>query len=574
MNCHLLIQSNTYPLAGIKSCYYDLQQSYAFEACLMLKELFDFRTGTAAQVAFGEKLCLPVEISQMVVTPCLGGVQIVLALVSPLQAQKSSHERYFVNATPAQIVAKLLKEENLSWQLQISETQTPMLPFFRQSEQTLSQTVVDLLQQLQWGQLFSLKNEAIIWQVGSIGALASTHAVSELPVSSEAWGSQFGEHAYAVSSDSRGQLVFESNALYWPVGSQIAWQGRQFLIVAMELFFIDNRVTLGDVVSKNKNGVKTQAVALEKLRDYFLKKHLDQQGWAIATIEGQSEGSAVNEKGCYRVSMQQDELSKSKHHRSPDLLRLHAFMNQSEGLHWPLHEGVTVMTAFCDDESVPVIVGPILSETIDPKVTSQNAQSHALTTPGGSHWIVNEDNEQLQFGTPGNQQRFAFERDNIIMEAKESGITQQIATTYTLVTESELLWQAGTLLACQIETEWHSDNESQQFTAETGHFMAEKEMKWFLKSNAIWDVQGLCRWQVKALDWQAERRLVYHAMGRFRLQAASCVAHAATNLSVTSGQSTLKLALGRIQLTGTRCLLQAPIIQISAGCQTAIRVKY
>ena len=573
MTCHLLIQSHTYPLASIQSQYYDLQQSYAFEACLMLKEPPDFQSGISAQIDFGRSLCFPVEINRITMTPCLGGVQLLLDLVSPLQAQQNSSERYFVQSAPFKILGTLLKEEKLSWQIQAQETQTPLQPFFRQAAQTLSSTVVDLLQQIQWGQLFSLKDEEIVWQVGSLAALVNTQATADLPIASGEWGSQFDTHAYALSTDSQGHLLFESDALYWPVGARLVWQGKQFAVVAVELLLTDNRVTLGESTPKGKRGVKTQAIVLEKLSDFFLKKPLNQQGWGIATIEGKAEGSAVDAEGRYRVSMKNDDLLKNKHHRSPDLLRLHPFMNKSEGLHWPLHEGTTVITAFCDAESVPVIVGPILSETIEPKVTYQNAQTHALTTPGGSHWIVDEENNQLQFGTPLSKQRFAFEQDNIVIEAKDSGITQQIATAYTLATEAELLWQAGTLLQCQIATEWHSENESHLITAQTCHFMVEKEMQWFAEESGTWDIQGLCGFQMREVHWQAEQRLEYHCGGHIQLKTSTWTAQTETNLSVSNGQSALKLSLGRIQFTGRRCLLQAPIIQISAGCQTVIKVK-
>ncbi len=573
MSCTLRIQSHTYALAHIKSQYYDLQQSYAFEACLMLKEQPDFQTGMAAQVHFGGSLCFPVAINCMSMMPCLGGVQLLLELVSPLQAQQNSSERYFVQSAPFKILGTLLKEEKLSWQLQAQETQTPILPFFRQAAQPFSKTVVNLLQQVQWGQLFILQDEQVVWRVGSLAELVNTQATADLPITSGEWGSQFGTHAYAVCRDSKGHLMFESDALYWPVGSKLVWQGQQFAVVAIQLLLTDNRMTLGESVAHGKRGVQTQAVILEKLPEFFLKKPLEQQGWAIATIEGKAEGSAVDAEGLYRVSMQNDCLEKNKYQRSPDLLRLHPFMNQSEGLHWPLHEGTNVITAFCDVDSLPVIVGPILSDTMEPSVTSQNAQAHALTTPGGSHWIVDEENDQFQFGTPLSQQRFAFEQEKIIFEAKDSRITQQIDAAYTVITEEELLWQAGTLLQCQIATEWHLENDSQMTTAQTCHFMLEKDMQWFAEADGTWDIQGLCSFQMREVHWQAEQRLEYRCNGPIQLKTSTWTAHAATNLSIGNKQSTLKLSLGRMQFSGRRCFLQAPIIQISAGCKTVIKVK-
>jgi hypothetical protein len=572
MQLTLQIQSDIYRLVSIRSHYYDLQCSYAFEAMLMLKQMPNFKSGIAACLGFDNTFFLPIEIEYLTITPCLGGLQVRLELVSPLQAQTQINERYFVESSPSNILSLLLKEEKLLWQLQ-SKTTQPVLPFFRQAAQSCANTVVNLLKHLQWGQIFSIEVDQVVWKVDALPTLVSTKQASILPVASGEWGSQFGKHAYAISQNTQGELTFSSDAFYWPVGSQVQWQSKCYAIIAVDLVLTDNSVALGGGVSQEKSGVRTRAVLLEKLLSFFEKKPFMFQGWSIATVEGKEEGSAVSAEGKYRVSMQNDALLKIKGRRSPELLKLHPFMNTEEGLHWPLHAGTSVMTAFCDNDSRPLIVGAILSEHHEPTVTCQNTKSHALSTPGGSHWIVDEEENRLQFGTPIGAERITFEQKNILFEAQESAITQEISTTYTVSSEEELLWQAGTDMSCQIKTEWLSEIENQLIQAHTCHFTSEKSIQWTADGKCGWDIQDLCRIQVKEAHWQADQQLQYECHGAMRLQTRAVTAHVANNLSIGSGGSVIKCNLGAIRFSGGQCILQAPIIQIKPGCTTAILVK-
>lgn len=573
MTISLLIQSQIYCLSSIKSHYYDIQTTYAFEATLTVKEVPALQSGISAQIKFVEGICLPVEILRCVLTPCLGGVQLLLILVSPLQAQLQARERYFVEQPPFAILKLLLKEEGLPWQIQCQDSQSGVIPFFRQSAQTFAEAVVSLLKSTQWGQLFSMRADQVVWQVGALQALVGTQPEFELPVTSGEWGGQFGKHAYAVSRDTHGSLMFGSDALYWPVGTRIQWQGKQYAIVRIDLTLTDNSATLGGAPTPGRGGVKTQAVLLEKLQAFFLKQPLAAQGWVMATIEGKEVGSAVRTEGGYRASMQNDCLLKSKGCRSPNLVRLHPFMNQEEGFHWPLHEGTTVITAFCDDETLPVIVGPVLSEHVEPKVTHQNAKTHAFTTPGGSHWQVDEEENWLQFGTPRGEQRFSFEQTDIVLEAKESAIIQQIETAYSVCAGDNLVWEAGKELTCQVVTEWMSESDTQKIEGQTCHFTADKEIRWFAEATCEWNIQGMCRLQFKQANWQALQRLDYQCEGAMRIRTKTFSAQTPTNLSLHAGQSMIKLSMGGIRFSGGNCILQAPIIEIKPGCKTVIKMK-